>query len=135
MTDPTNTFADRAPELHRFETEPMPDSAVTAEERRASEFATHSNPTLNRNNNTDPVSRRPGVQWVRPTDAAARAGSLVLDRGVELNTRLRDAVIDGVRDGRSQLHDALARRQAQLDPDDSPTRAQARVVGRAGVSR
>lgn len=134
MTDPTNTFADRTPERHRLEAEATPDSTAAAAERRASEFVTHGDPTLNRDN-TDPVSRRPGVQWVRPTDAAARAGGIVLDRGVELNTRLRDAVIDGVRDGRSQLHDALARRQAQLDPDDTPTRAQARVVGRAGVSR
>ena len=134
MTDPTSTFAHRPSELHRHEAEPMPNSAAAAEERRASEFATHGDPTLNRDN-TDPVSRRPGVQWVRPTDAAARAGSLVLDRGVELNTRLREAVIDGVRDGRAQLHDALARRQAQLDPDDSPTRAQTRVIGRTGVSR
>lgn len=132
MTDPTSTFPGNAQNPDGFEIEAKTDTA--AEARRASEFATHGDPTLNRNI-TDPLSRRPGVQWVRPTDVAARAGGVVMGRGMELNTRLRDAVIDGVREGRSQLQEALARRQAQLDPDDSPTRAQARVLGRAGVSR
>ena len=93
MTDPTNMFPGKAETPTGFETEPKTNAA--AEARRASEFATHGDPTLNRNT-TDPLSRRPGVQWIRPTDAAARAGGIVMDRGVELNTRLRDAVIDGV---------------------------------------
>ena len=134
MSDPTNIFSGNDRERQRFEAEPLPASTITAEEQRASEFVAHGDPTLSRNN-TDPVSQRPGVQWVRPTDVAARAGGIVMDRGMELNTRLRDAVIDGVSAGRSQLQDALARRQTQLDPDDNPTRAQARVLGRAGVSR
>lgn len=110
-------------------------SAVAADEARASEFATHGDPTLTRDG-TDPIAKRPGVQWVRPTDVAARAGSAVLDRGAELNTRLRDAVLDGVREGRAQLQERLARRQEALDPDSSsPTNARERVVGRTGVSR
>lgn len=106
-----------------------------AEEARASEFATHGDPTLTRDG-TDPVAKRPGVQWVRPTDLAARAGGAVLDRGAELNTRLRDAVLDGVREGRAQLQERLARRQESLDPDvSSPTSPLWRGVGRTGVSR
>ncbi|RLP67617.1 hypothetical protein D9V30_13605 [Mycetocola reblochoni] len=76
------------------------------------------------------------MQWVRPTDVAARAGAVVLDRGAELNMRLRDAVLDGVREGRAQLQERLARREEALDPDSSsPTNARERVVGRTGVSR
>ena len=134
MSDPTNIFSGNDRERQRFEAEPLPASTITAEEQRASEFVAHGDPTLSRNN-TDPVSQRPGVQWVRPTDAAARVGGIVLDRGVELNTRLRDAVLTGVREGRTRLQDALAGRQTQLDPDDNPTSAQTRVLGRAGVSR
>ncbi|MGO2664316.1 hypothetical protein [Mycetocola reblochoni] len=124
-----------ADEGRRSDTAASPSSAVAAEEARASEFATHGDPTITRDD-PDPVSKRPGVQWVRPTDLAARAGSVVLDRGAELNTRLRDAVLDGVREGRAQLQERLARRQEALDPDgSSPTSALGRGVGRTGVSR
>ena len=149
MTDPTNS-----PDPHRVDAPPLreshdqqgnegrrsdtaasPSSAVADEEARASEFATHGDPTLTRDD-TDPIAKRPGVQWVRPTDLAARAGAVVLDRGAELNTRLRDAVLDGVHEGRAQLQKRLARRQEALDSDgSSPTSALGRGVGRTGVSR
>ncbi|MBG0716515.1 hypothetical protein G3N18_00175 [Microbacterium sp. 2C] len=119
-------------------TDAPPTSTPTgaAEDARASEFATHGDPTLVRGGGASPVSPRPGVQWVRPTDVAARAGAVVLDRGAELNMRLRDAVLDGVREGRAQLQERLARREEALDPDSSsPTNARERVVGRTGVSR
>lgn len=112
-----------------------PSSGEAVEEARASEFATHGDPTLTRDG-TDAAVKRPGVQWVRPTDVAARAGGAVLDRGAELNRRLHDAVLDGVREGRAQLRERLARRQEALDPDSSsPTSAPGRGVGRTGVSR
>lgn len=119
----------------RTDTPATPTPGDVAEDARASEFATHGDPTITRDS-TAPVLKRPGVQWVRPTDLAARAGSAVLERGAELNTRLRDAVIDGVREGRAQLQERLARRQESLDPDvSSPTSAPGRGVGRTGVSR
>lgn len=147
MTDPTSPEQQHAdsprPEDHdqhtdtggRTDTPLTPTSGEAAEDARASEFATHGDPTLARNS-TGPVARRPGVQWVRPTDLAARAGGAVLDRGAEWNTRLHDAVLDGVREGRAQLQERLARRQEALDPDlSSPTSVSGRVVGRTGVSR
>lgn len=114
---------------------PTPSSGKAIEEAQASEFATHGDPTITRDG-TDPIAKHPGVQWVRPTDLAARAGGAVLERGAELNTHLRDAVLDGVREGRAQLQERLARRQDALEPDSSsPTSARERVVGRTGVSR
>ncbi|RKN69304.1 hypothetical protein D7252_18135 [Microbacterium sp. CGR2] len=103
---------------------------------RASEFATRGDFTLIRGGGASPVSTSPGVQWVGPTDLAARGGAVVLDRGAELSTHLRDAVLDGVREGRAHLQEHLARRQESLNPDvSSPTSARERVVGRTGVSR
>lgn len=148
MTDPTTPDPRRvdAPPLRESQdqqadegrrsntaTTPTPDEAI--EDARASEFATHGDPTLIRDS-TDPAAKPPGVQWVRPTDLAARAGSTVLERGAELNTHLRDAVLEGVREGRAQLHEHLARHQEALDPDvNGPTSAVGRGVGRTGVSR
>lgn len=134
MTDPThpNTAA-RAP--RRAESDPSAEAvAALADERRASEFATHGDPTLARES-LDPVSKRPGVQWVRPTDLAVRAAGTLVDRGAALNTRLHDAVLDGVREGRAQMQERLARRQAQLDPETTQTVTLQRSLGRAGVSR
>lgn len=146
MTDPTIDLGPQHVDQQRLaghdhhadaqtDTPATPSSGDVAEDARASEFATHGDPTLTRDG-TDPVSKRPGVQWVRPTDLAARAGGVVLDRGAELNTRLRDAVLEGVREGRAQLQERLARRQESLNPDvSSPTSAVGRGAGRTGVSR
>lgn len=134
MTDPTNHITP-AREMRRPDTDPNPEAtAVLAAERRASEFATHGDPTLSRHD-VDPVSKRPGVQWVRPTDLAARAAGSIVDRGADLNSRLHAAVLEGVRDGRAQLQERLARRQTQLDPDTSQTATLQRPLGRTGVSR
>lgn len=135
MTDPTSTFVNhgRAPHTGDVETPPDP-AAATAAERRASEFATHGDPTLSRGG-VDPVSKRPGMQWVRPTDLVARAGGAIVDRGADLNVQLRDAVLAGVRDGRTQLQERLARRQLELDPETTPAASVQRSLGRSGVSR
>lgn len=134
MTDPTN-FIPVAREMRRPDADPNPDAtAALAAERRASEFATHGDPTLSRHD-VDPVSKRPGVQWVRPTDLAARAAGSIVDLGADLNSRLHAAVLEGVRDGRAQLQERLARRQTQLEPDTSQTATLQRPLGRTGVSR
>lgn len=134
MTDPTPHFVHPRNEPHTTDVEQQLNiQAAKAEEQRASEFATHGDPTLSRTT-VDPVSNRPGVQWVRPTDLAARTAGAVLDRGADLNTRLHDAVREGIRDGRAQLQERLARRQTQLDPDTTTTVPQ-RSLGRTGVSR
>lgn len=106
-----------------------------ASERRVSEFATHGDPTLNTDGPVAPDGRR-GVQWVRPTDLAARAGGVVLERGAEWNTRLRDAALEGIREGRAQLMERLARRQEHLKPDTiAQEQTVGRRLGRTGVSR
>lgn len=78
------------------------------------------------------------VQWVRPTDLAARAGARVLEKGVELNQRsvdlARQAALEAGRGARDRLRHALARREQALAPD-TPTTAQSPVAGRQGVSR
>ena len=134
MTDPTHTFtparAQRDPDAGP---KPETTAAMTAE-RRASEFVTHGDPTLSLHD-VDPASQRPGVQWVRPTDLAARTAGAIVDRGADLNTRLHEAVLEGVRDGRAQLQERLAKRQDQLDPDITQTATLRRSLGRTGVSR
>ena len=134
MTDPMNLITP-APDRRHPDADPTPQTtAATAAERRASEFATHGDPTLSLHD-VDPASQRPGVQWVRPTDLAARTAGAIVDRGADLNTRLHEAVLEGVRDGRAQLQERLARRQTQLEPDTSQTATLQRPLGRTGVSR
>lgn len=123
LPDPPPTGAER------------PDSPETPSgmEARASEFATHGDPTVTRQTS---VRGRGGVEWVRPTDVAARAGGAIVGKGAELNTRLRDATLEGIREGRAQLAERLARRQQQIDPDTTvPARTQELRLGRTGVSR
>ncbi|SJN41513.1 hypothetical protein FM104_11450 [Microbacterium esteraromaticum] len=78
------------------------------------------------------------VQWVRPTDLAARAGARVLEKGVELNQHsvdlARQAALEAARGARDRLRQALARREQALTPD-TPTTAGSPVAGRQGVSR
>lgn len=105
----------------------------TREAERASEFATHGDPTLTRQTS---ARGRTGVEWVRPTDVAARAGGAIVGKGAELNTRLRDATLEGIREGRAQLAEHLTRRQQQIDPDTTvPAQTQELRLGRTGVSR
>lgn len=149
MTDPTPAHPDHTaetaarlrthlPDLHLTGAE-RPDSPETPsgmearEAERASEFATHGDPTLTRQTS---VRGRGGVEWVRPTDVAARAGGAIVGKGAELNTRLRDATFEGIREGRAQLAERLARRQQQIDPDTTvPAQTQELRLGRTGVSR
>lgn len=78
------------------------------------------------------------VQWIRPTDLAARAGARVLEGSIDLNQRalapLRQAALEAGRDAVGKLRRALAHREQALTPD-TPTAATAPVVGRQEVSR
>lgn len=149
MTDPTSVNPHDAAEnaaRHRYQ---VPDPHVAAvnlpeplstlsggaarDAGRVSEFATHGDPTITRH---APIGARRGVEWVRPTDVAARAGGAIVGKGTELNTRLRDATLEGIREGRAQLAERLARRQQQIDPDTTvPAQMQDLRLGRTGVSR
>lgn len=137
-TDPRHAAAAFQPQADRRDvahTDPSGATAATREEERASAFATHPDPTLT-GQDAETAGQRAGVQWVRPTDLAARAGGAALDKGAEWNTLLHDAALDGIREARSQLSERLARRQDELDPETT-TRdaAPQRGLGRTGVSR
>lgn len=97
-------------------------------------FATHRDPSITEPEATkdDPVRRR--LQWVRPTDAAARGGAVVLERGAVWNRQLHDLVGDALRDGRTWVREQLARRGQQLE-DTTQTSATRSAVARQGVSR
>ena len=148
MTDPTPVHPNNTAEAAARLRPQMPDPHLTGAERperpeppsgmdardaeRASEFATHGDPTLARQTS---VRGRGGVEWVRPTDVAARAGGALVGKGAELNTRLRDATLEGIREGRAQLAERLARRQQQIDPNTTvPARTQELRLGRTGGS-
>ena len=144
MTDPTNaTDALRESALRQdaarraandvARRDTAADAAELQREER-SRLATHKDPTLADDLAQD-AAQRAGVQWVRPTDLAARAGGRVVEQGMEWNTLLRDAALEGVRESRAQLHERLARRQQELEPESMPERAQQRSLGRTGVSR
>ncbi len=149
MTDPTPVHPDDTAEAAARLRAHLPDPHLTGAEHpnspatlsgmetrveaRPSEFATHGDPTLARQTS---VRGRGGVEWVRPTDVAARAGGAIVGKGAELNTRLREATLEGIREGRAQLVERLARRQQQIDPDTTvPVRTQELRLGRTGVSR
>ncbi|WP_182355144.1 hypothetical protein [Flaviflexus huanghaiensis] len=149
MTDPTPVHPDDTAEAAARLRTHLPDPHLTGTERpqspetpsrmetreaeRASEFAAYGDPTLTRQTS---VRGRGGVEWVRPTDVAARAGGAIVGKGTELNTRLRDATLEGIREGRAQLAERLARRQQQIAPDTTvPAQTQELRLGRTGVSR
>lgn len=143
MTEPTGidprhaaaAFQQHADRRDAAHTDPRGANAAAREEERASAFATHGGPTLT-GQDVETGGLRAGVQWVRPTDLAARAGGAALEKGAEWNTLLHDAAIDGIREARAQLHERLARRQDDLDPETTTRDAAAqRGLGRTGVSR
>jgi hypothetical protein len=87
--------------------------------------------------NPDPEDAGMRVQWVRPTDLAARAGAVTLEKSADLHRRshqlVREAVAEATRSGRDRLQRLLARREQQLTSDTATTTAQ-RTLGRKGVS-
>ena len=78
------------------------------------------------------------VQWVRPTDLAARAGARMLEKGIDVNQHTaalaRQSTLEAARNARGKIRQALAHREQALTPD-TPTTAPAPVLGRQGVSR
>jgi|SRR5699024_2328848 len=144
MTDPTGTDPIRAAasrdETARRATVEAERAATSSETRgvqddEASKFATHGDPTVT-GTGAETEAQRAGVQWVRPTDLAARAGGAVVDRGAQWNALLHEAALDGIREGRAQLHERLAQRQDDLEPATTTSdRAMRPVAERTGVSR
>lgn len=74
------------------------------------------------------------VEWVRPTDMAARAGARVLEKTADVNQDVHELVRQASRDGAARIRRALSHREADLVPDASTSPARP-VLGRQGVSR
>lgn len=74
------------------------------------------------------------VEWVRPTDMAARAGAGVMEKTADVNQDVHELVRQASRHGAARIRRALSHREADLVPDVSTSPAQP-VLGRQGVSR
>lgn len=122
---PTATKDDFSEERDRFE-------AATEDEQ--SRLATHKDPTLAAEPETPRADGQSRVEWVRPTDLAARAGGRVMERGHELNRQLMSAVREAAREQRDTLRQRLAARSADVSVT-GPERAPGHAAGREGVSR
>jgi hypothetical protein len=113
---------------------PAPDSTgenvpKTKGDAPGSELARHGDPSL-----TSTRSGRPGVEWVRPTELAQRAGSTILSAGAEAHKRLHTSIRHAVRDGGTQLRDALWHRETALTDDETAATPRG-SVRREGVGR
>lgn len=74
------------------------------------------------------------VDWVRPTDMAARAGARVMEKTADLNQDVHELVRQASRDGAAHIRRALSHREVDLTAD-APTSSAQPVLGRQGVSR
>jgi len=134
MTDPTpsdpagsgNPPDTERPGTERADTE-RPDT------EGAHVIARHGDPSVGR---TPTPARHPEthVEWVRPTDMAARAGARVLEKTADVNQDVHELVSQASRDGAARIRRALSHREADLVPDASTNPARP-VLGRQGVSR
>ena len=134
MTDPTpsdpagsgNPPDTERPGTERADTE-RPDT------EGAHVIARHGDPSVGR---TPAPAGHPEthVEWVRPTDMAARAGARVLEKTADVNQDVHELVRQASRDGAARVRRALSHREADLVPDASTSPARP-VLGRQGVSR
>lgn len=139
MTDPTpsdpagsgNPPDTERPGTERADTE-RPDTE-RPETESAHVIARHGDPSVGR---TPAPAGHPEthVEWVRPTDMAARAGARVMEKTADLNQDVHELVRQASRDGAARIRRALSHREADLVPDASTSPAQP-VLGRQGVSR
>ena len=74
------------------------------------------------------------VEWVRPTDMAARAGARMMEKTADVNQDVHELVLQASRDGAARIRRALSHREADLVAD-VPTSPAQPVLGRQGVSR
>ncbi|GFZ83155.1 hypothetical protein [Nesterenkonia alkaliphila] len=107
------------------------ESAAEATEAERSRLATDPDPTLTEGR----IPRgRTEVEWVRPTDLAARGAGGALGRSTELAPQLHAAVTQFAQQQRGKLQQRLAERGAELEPT-TVEQPRTPVVGRDGVSR
>lgn len=109
-----------------------PDTA-RPEREGAHVIARHGDPSVGR---TPAPAGHPEthVEWVRPTDMAARAGARVMEKTADVNQDVHELVRQASRDGAARIRRALSHREADLVPDMATSLARS-VLGRQGVSR
>ena len=124
MTDPTPSDpagSGKPPDTERPDTE------------GAHVIARHGDPSVGR---TPAPAGHPEthVEWVRPTDMAARAGARMMEKTADVNQDVHELVLQASRDGAARIRRALSHREADLVAD-VPTSPAQPVLGRQGVSR
>lgn len=134
MSPTSNSPDDPTPAAARDDAPDERDRAEAPGEDEQSRLATHKDPTLAAEPDSPAAGGRSRVEWVRPTDLAARAGGRVMERGHELNRQLMSAVREAAREQRDALRQRLAARSADVSVT-GPERAPGRAAGREGVSR
>ncbi|SJN15566.1 hypothetical protein FM104_00380 [Microbacterium esteraromaticum] len=90
MNDEQHTIRLREHPASRPEKSEAPDEARRAGDGEASELARHGDPSLSKKT-TDPARagmRRPGAEWVRPTDLLASRMGRVAGRGIDFQSEL-----------------------------------------------
>ena len=127
MTDPTSS------EPAGDATPPEPDRRDSEHADGAHVIARHGDPSVSRAS-TPAGHAQTHVDWVRPTDVAARAGARVLEKTADVNQDVHELVRQASRDGAARIRRALSHREADLVPDLPASPAQP-VPGRQGVSR
>ncbi|MGN7862928.1 hypothetical protein ACTJI8_20320 [Microbacterium sp. 22303] len=100
---------------------------------RLEEIAKHGDPSVPGTTAAAAGARR-SVEWVRPTDLAARGGARLTEGVLATQERLTEIVRETVRENRTHMRTFLARREAELTPETPATSSQ-RVLGRTAVSR
>jgi hypothetical protein len=129
MTDPTTSASARRG------IPPEPDRPYTerSDTEGAHVIARHGDPSVTR---TATPAGHSGthVDWVRPTDIAARAGARVMEKTADMNQDVHEHVRQASRDADARIRRALSHREANLVPD-VPTSPAQPVLGRQGVSR
>jgi len=97
-----------------------------------SPLATHPDPSLNPDAERS-VDGRSKVEWVRPTDLAARSGAEVLAAVRDRDLSLRTAIKEAAREQRKTLEQRVAERGEELDV--TSIGRSTLVATREGVSR
>ena len=127
MTDPTSS------EPAGDATPPEPDRRDSEHADGAHVIARHGDPSVSRP--SAPAGHaQTHVDWVRPTDVAARAGARGREKTAAGNPAVHALVRPAARDGAARIRRALSHREADLVPDVSTSPAQP-ALGRQGVSR
>jgi hypothetical protein len=75
------------------------------------------------------------VEWVRPTELGTRMAGMLARNGVDLDRRLRTALMQGRIEATDRLRQRLADRRARLNGARDPERTEGMATQRSGFGR